>query len=96
MNISQFRIILDFQYQGCVRSTVSGVFGNLKFNFRRLHKIEAKQRQQTGQRHENFNFDPSLLKFQTESPQIPMKFEATRQCELKFGETPSKYKFYID
>ena len=62
MNISQFRIILDFQYQGCVRSTVSGVFGNLKFNFRRLHKIEAKQRQQTGQRHENFNFDPSLLK----------------------------------
>ena len=51
-NSAFFRLLI-----GGVKSTVSGVFKDLKF------KILAKLRQSTGQRQENFNFGPSLLKF---------------------------------
>ena len=51
---------LDFQYQGGVESTVSGVFEDLKF---KISEGQDQLRQPTGQRQENFNFGPSLLKF---------------------------------
>ena len=44
----------NFWYQGGVKSTVSGVFEDLK---------SAKLRQPTGQSQENFNFACSILKF---------------------------------
>ena len=66
---------LDFQYQGGVKSTVFGVFEDLKFKISEGYDqnwcfpasaqlaVSAKLRQPTGQGQENFNFACSLLKF---------------------------------
>ena len=73
--LADSEFVLDFRYQGGVKSTVSGVFEDLKFKISEVLgqnwcfpdcaqlAVSAKLRQLTGQSQENTNLGPNLLKF---------------------------------
>ena len=58
-----FRIFQTSRYQGIVKATASGVFGDLNFKISELSDQNWSCLEPARQTQDNFNFGPSLLKF---------------------------------